>query len=71
MSGIFTPIESMPAWARYFDLVNPVAWLISINRMIMLTGSGLSDISTEILALTAIAAGFLVLAIAKYRKTSA
>ena len=39
MSGIFTPLESMPDWARKLDLINPVAYIMRINRMVMLKGS--------------------------------
>ena len=39
MSGIFTPYESMPMWAQDFNLINPVAYLMRINRMVMLKGS--------------------------------
>lgn len=70
MSGIFTPFESMPQWAQDFNLVNPVAYLISINRMVMLKGSGMSDIATNVYSLIAIAASFSLLAVWRYRKTS-
>lgn len=70
MSGIFTPFESMPQWAQDFDRVNPVAYLIRINRMVMLKGSALADISSDLYALLAIAAGFSFLAIWRYRKTA-
>ncbi len=70
MSGIFTPFESMPVWAQKFDLVNPVAWLIRINRMVMLKGSALKDISTELLALCLIALFSTLFAVRRYRKTA-
>lgn len=70
MSGIFTPMESMPRWAQDFDLINPVAYLIKINRMVMLKGSGLSDISREIYSLIIIAVAFSSLAVWRYRKTA-
>ena len=70
MSGIFTPIESMPQWAQSFDLVNPVAYLIKINRMVMLKGSALSDISREIYSLIIIAVAFTSLAVWRYKKTA-
>lgn len=69
MSGIFTPFESMPVWAQKFDLVNPVAWLIRINRMVMLKGSGINDISTELIALAIIALLSTLFAVLRYRKT--
>jgi ABC-2 type transport system permease protein len=70
MSGIFTPLESMPGWAQKIDMANPVAYLMRINRMIMLKGSTLSDIRGDLFALTAIAVIFTTLAINRYRKTA-
>jgi ABC-2 type transport system permease protein len=69
MSGIFTPIESMPKWAQDFDLVNPVAYLIRINRMVMLKGSTVYDLGRELWSLAAIALITSVLAINRYRKS--
>ncbi len=68
MSGIFTPYESMPKWAQYFDFINPVFYLMRINRMIMLKGSGFHDIAREMGALTVLAIGFITFAIRAYRK---
>jgi ABC-2 type transport system permease protein len=70
MSGIFTPYESMPMWAQDFNLVNPVAYLMRINRMVMLKGSTIHDISRELTSLIVIAIGFTTLAVRRYRKTA-
>jgi len=70
MSGIFTPMESMPVWAQRFDLINPMAYLMRINRMVMLKGSAFQDISRDIYALTIIAIAFTALAVNRYRKTA-
>ncbi len=70
MSGIFTPFESMPLWAQKFDLVNPMAYLIKINRMIMLKGSTFQDISRDIYSMAAIGIIFTAFAVRKYRKTA-
>ena len=70
MSGIFTPFESMPQWAQDFDRINPVAHLIKINRMVMLKGSSIQDISPEIWSIIAIAIVFTTLAVWRYRKTA-
>ena len=68
MSGIFTPYESMPLWAQDFNLINPVAYLMRINRMVMLKGSTIIDISRELYSLVAIAIIFTTLAVRSYRK---
>ena len=70
MSGIFTPTESMPLWAQQFNWVNPVAYLMRINRMVMLKGSGFSDIMRDMGMLTVLAFSYLTLAIRAYRKTA-
>ena len=68
MSGIFTTTESMPLWAQQFNWVNPVAYLMRINRMVMLKGSGFSDIMRDMGMLTVLAFSYLTLAIRAYRK---
>jgi ABC-2 type transport system permease protein len=70
MSGIFTPYESMPIWAQDFNLINPVAYLMRINRMVMLKGSTIHDISRELYSLVLIAISFTALAVRRYRKTA-
>jgi ABC-2 type transport system permease protein len=70
MSGIFTPLESMPYWAQKLDLINPVAYIMRINRMVMLKGSTIRDISGDIWSLMIIAVIFTALAIRRYRKTA-
>ncbi len=70
MSGIFTPLESMPMWAQKIDLINPMAYIMRINRMIMLKGSTFYDIRYDIIALMILAALFTFLAVYRYRKTA-
>ena len=70
MGGIFTPVDSMPQWAQKFDLINPMAYLMRINRMVMLKGSSFMDISKDIYSLLVIALAFTGFAVIKYRKTA-
>ncbi|MBA4323042.1 MAG: ABC transporter permease, partial [Odoribacter sp.] len=70
MSGIFTPAESMPMWAQKFNLINPVAYLMRINRMVMLKGSSIFDISKDLYSLAIIAICFSAFAVRRYRKTA-
>ena len=70
MGGIFTPVDSMPMWAQKFDLVNPMAYLMRINRMVMLKGSSFQDINRDIYSLIVIAVAFTTLAVYRYRKTA-
>jgi ABC-2 type transport system permease protein len=70
MSGIFTPIESMPVWAQKINLINPAAYVMRINRMVLLKGSTFQDINGDIYALLVIATAFTALAVNRYRKTA-
>lgn len=70
MSGIFTPMESMPEWAQKVNLLNPVAYIMRINRMIMLKGSTFQDIGGDILNLLIIALAFTSFAVWKFKKTT-
>ena len=68
MSGLFTPVESMPRWAQYLNVVNPFVYIIRAMRMILLKGSGFHDLIPEIVALTVYGAAMLSFAINTYRK---
>lgn len=68
MGGIFTPIESMPGWAQELTLVNPIAWFGKIVRMVLLKGSGWTDIAHMVGVLAVMAAALLPLAAFSYRK---
>ena len=70
MGGLFTSIESMPAWARGISNMLPVTHFIKVVRMIMLKGSNFSDVQTEFLYLIAFGIFLNSWAIWNYRKTS-
>jgi len=70
LSGLFTPIKSMPHWAQNLTLANPVRHFVDIMRRVMLKGSDLGDIAGPFGILGAEAVVMLVLAVNRYRKTS-
>ena len=70
MSGLFTPIESMPHWAKVITWFNPVTYFIEVMRMVILKGSGLADIKNQIFAVLGFAVFFNGWAILNYRKRS-
>jgi ABC-2 type transport system permease protein len=69
MSGIFTPVESMPKWAQQVNLLNPFAYFMRVIRMIMLKGSEFNNISKEFFSLLIYGITLLSLAVWRYRKT--
>lgn len=70
MSGLFTPVSSMPEWAQTITLFNPIRYLVEVMRMIYLKGSSLSDIFGHLLIISAFAVFFNALAVIGYRKKS-
>jgi len=68
MSGLLTPIDSMPHWVQVASLVNPVRHFVSISRAILVKGAGLTEIAVPLTTLGIFAVGFLTLAIRQYRK---
>jgi len=70
LSGLYTPIESMPEWAQIITKFNPVSYFIEVMRMVVLKGSGLADIRFQILALVGFAVFFNTWAVLNYRKRS-
>ncbi len=69
MSGIFTPMESMPLWAQKFNIINPTAYFMRVIRMVMLKGSGITEIWSDIRGIIIIGITTLTLSIWAYRKT--
>ena len=70
MAGIFTSAESMPHWAIRINIINPIAYFIKVNRMILLKGSGFSDIAKEFYFMGVYAVLMMSLAIWRYRKAA-
>ncbi len=70
LSGIFTPAETMPHWAQQVNFINPIAYFIRINRMILLKGSGFADLAIDFGIMAVMAVGLTALATWIYRKTT-
>jgi len=70
MSGLFTPIESMPKWAQIITEFNPIKYFVEVMRMIMLKGSGFTDILPQLLKTLLYALIMNGLAVWSYKKTN-
>ena len=68
MSGLFTPISSMPEWAQKLAYLNPLKYFIQIIRSIYLKGSTIVDISEALLSLSLFAIAINAWAVISYRK---
>lgn len=69
MSGLFTSIESMPKWAQYLTVPNPVAHFVDVMRKVLLKGSGFADVAYQFKVTAVMAVVFNTLAVVSYRKT--
>lgn len=70
MSGLFTPIESMPQWAWFLTQLSPITYFIDVVRMIILKGSGFADIQYHFMIMIAFALVLNTWAVLNYRKTN-
>lgn len=70
MSGLFTPIASMPEWAQIITLFNPLKYMMEVLRTVYLKGGGFSDLVTQLWALIGFALLFNIWAVISYRKKS-
>lgn len=68
LGGLYTSIDSMPAWAQAVTKVNPVAYFVEVMRMVILKGSNLKDISPQLLVVSGIAVLLNGWAILSYKK---
>jgi ABC-2 type transport system permease protein len=66
MSGLFTPIRSMPTWAQWMAQLNPMKHFIEIMRAVLLKGATARDILQPIGILALFGAVVLTLAVRQY-----
>jgi ABC-2 type transport system permease protein len=70
MGGLFTPIDSMPDWAKVASKFNPISYFIDVMRMVIIKGSGFMDIRKHIAIIIGFAIVLNTAAIFNYKKTS-
>ncbi len=68
MSGLFTPVESMPQWAQILTEANPIKYFVQVMRMVMLKGAGFSDILPQFAKTLLYAFAMNGLAVMSYKK---
>jgi ABC-2 type transport system permease protein len=68
LGGLYTSIESMPAWAQFISKINPVTYFIEVIRMVFLKGSSFADISRNLGIILVFAIVLNFWAVYSYRK---
>jgi ABC-2 type transport system permease protein len=56
LSGLTTPLSSMPRWLQYLTAINPLRYAIDITRRVYLEGAGLSLLLSDLWPLAVLAA---------------
>jgi ABC-2 type transport system permease protein len=68
LSGVMTPIRTMPEWLQMATVLNPLRWYAELVRGVLLKGTTLADVHVQLSALLAFGAGILALATARFQK---
>lgn len=71
MSGLFTPVSSMPGWARAAAELVPLKHFIDISRAVLIKGAGLDAIALPVAILAVMGAAVFTVALRQYSKTAA
>lgn len=70
MSGLFTPINSMPHWAQCITLANPMRYFVELLRGVYLSGASIANFTTHFIVISIFAVVLNILAVIGYRKSS-
>ena len=68
MSGLLTPVDSMPVWAQRFTLILPPRYYVEILRSVYLKGTTIAELWTNYAALGIFVIIFNTLAALTYKK---
>lgn len=68
MSGLYTPIESMPEWAQKMAWANPATYMVDAMRLILLKGARWGDMTSHMVIVALIGIVFNSAAIWSYQK---
>lgn len=70
LSGLYTPVSSMPDWAQTLSIFSPLKYLILVMRQVYLNGSSAGELLTPFLALCGFALFFNGWAVVSYKKSA-
>ncbi len=70
MSGLYTPVASMPAWAQAITTINPLKYFIQVMRLVYLKGSAFGEMMPQFFILCGFALVFNSWAVFSYQKSN-
>lgn len=68
LSGIVTPLETMPDWVRYLMAFSPLRYFIDIAHGILLKGTGLEAFWPQVLAMVLLGCALFGLGLWRFRR---
>ncbi|MBX3236037.1 MAG: ABC transporter permease [Nitrospiraceae bacterium] len=68
LSGILTPLESMPAWVGRLMMLSPLRYFVEIAHGILLKGTGLEVLWRQVLALTVLGGALFGFGLWRFRR---
>jgi ABC-2 type transport system permease protein len=68
LSGLYTPIDSMPEWAKWIAAFNPLKYFMDVMRSVYLKGSNPLQLSRQLMVLLGFAVFFNSWAVLSYHK---
>ena len=71
MSGLFTPVDSMPRWVQPVTELNPVRHFVAIARAVLVRGAGLAEVARPLGMLAGFAVVVFTVAVRQYAKRTA
>jgi ABC-2 type transport system permease protein len=67
LSGVMTPVRSMPEWLQWVTVANPCRWYAELARSVLLKSAGFADLWRQLVALAVFGAALLALSVARFR----
>jgi ABC-2 type transport system permease protein len=68
LSGFFFPLEAMPPFLQWVSYLMPLRYYLVIIRALLLKGSSIASIQTDVIAMTLFGLGIMTAAALRFRK---
>jgi ABC-2 type transport system permease protein len=69
LSGLFTPVSSMPKWAQIITAINPLKYFMEVMRAVYLKGSSIKELLPQFFSLCGFAVVVNTWAVLSYKKS--
>lgn len=69
LSGIMTPVGSMPTWLQPLTQINPLRHYAEVLRAVLLRGAGFEDVTTQLAVLAVMGVTVFLVASLRFRST--